>query len=259
MKKARVAIIGGTGFSNSFLKGEKIRVGTRYGPSPMLTMGKINEKDVIFLPRHDEGHLIPPHRINNRANIFALNSLGVERIIATSFVGAINEKYKPSDIVIPEDFIDFTKSRDYTFYDDVPVTHIDVSNLYCTELRKLLIKKAKERTERVWTDSIYICTEGPRYETPAEVRMFRAFGCDIVGMTGIPEAVLAHELEICYTTICFVSNMAAGMQEKISAEEISRKSKTFKNIVGTILKDTIQEIPRTKNCSCSNTLTGARF
>ena len=258
MKKARIAIIGGTGFNNGFLRGMNTRVGTRYGPSPMLTIGKIGGKDIIFLPRHGEGHTRPPHRINNRANIFALSSLGVERILATSVVGAINPKYKPGDIIIPRDFIDFTKSRPFTFYDEAPVTHIDVSTLYCPELREILSKTAKKRSETVWADAVYLCTDGPRYESPAEIRMFRTLGCDVVGMTGIPEAVLAHELEICYATICFVSNMAAGMQKRILAEDLTKKSKAFEDIIGRILKETVTNIPNKRNCPCSNTLEGAR-
>lgn len=258
MRKARIAIIGGTGFGNGFLKGVDTRVGTPYGPSPMLTIGKIGGKDVVFLPRHGEGHTLPPHRINNHANIFALHSLGVERIFATNVVGAINPKYKPGDLVIPNDFIDFTKSRPFTFYDDAPVTHVDVSTLYCPELREIILKAAKKHVEIVWMDAVYLCTEGPRYESPAEISMFRTLGCDIVGMTGMPEAILAHELEMCYATICFVSNMAAGMQERISAEDVVEKSKIFESLMGGILKETIADVPNKRSCTCSNVLEGAR-
>jgi len=258
MRKTRIAIIGGTGLDGGFLKGIKTRLGTPYGPSPTLTIGRMGGKDVVFLPRHGEGHRLPPHRINNRANIFALHSLGVERILATSVVGALNPKYKPGDIVIPSDFIDFTRSRQLTFYDDAPVTHIDVSRLYCPELREIISEAAKKRVENVWTDAVYLCTDGPRYESPAEVCMFRAFGCDVVGMTGMPEAVLAHELEMCYATICFVSNMAAGMQDKVSAEEVVEKSKVLGSLVGGVLKEAIADIPKKRSCSCSNVLEGAR-
>lgn len=258
MKKARIAIIGGTGFGDNFLKGIKTRLGTPYGPSPTLTIGRVVGRDIVFLPRHGEGHTQPPHKINNRANIFALHSLGVERILATNVVGGINPKYKPGDVVIPKDFIDFTRSRQSTFYDEGPVTHIDVSMLYCPELREIVSKIAKERMENVWSDATYVCTEGPRYESPAEIRMFRTFGCDIIGMTGIPEAVLAHELEMCYATVCFVSNMAASIQEKISAEKIVEKSKILESVVGKILKEAIRNISDKRSCSCSNALEGAR-
>lgn len=256
MQKVRIAIIGGTGFGVPF-RGTKTRLGTPYGPSPVLTIGKIGGKDLVFLPRHGEGHVVPPHRINDRANIFALHSLGVERIIATNVVGAVNLEYKSEEIVIPSDFIDFTKSRRSTFYDEAPVTHIDVSTLFCSELRQTIFNSAK-KLKNLHTDAVYACMEGPRYESPAEIHMLRTLGCDIVGMTGIPEAILAHELEICYATICFVSNMAAGIQKRISAEEIVEKSKILQMVVGKIIKETIINIPQKRNCLCSKTLEGAR-
>ncbi len=258
MKKVRLAIIGGTGLSGDFIKGTKTRLGTPYGPSPTLTLGKIGGSDIVFLPRHDEEHKFPPHKINDRANIFALHSLGVERIIATNIVGALNPKYRPGDIVIPSDFIDFTKLRPRTFYDEAPVTHVDVSALYCPELRNVLSEVAKKRVKNVWTGAVYACIEGPRYESPAEARMLHTLGCDAVGMTGLPEAVLAHELEMCYATICFVSNMAAGMQEKISAEDTVEKSKIFESTVGEILREVIADVPKRRNCPCSSALEGAR-
>lgn len=258
MKKVRLAIIGGTGLVGDFIKGTKTRLGTPYGPSPTLTIGKISGNDIVFLPRHDEGHKLPPHKINDRANIFTLHSLGVERILATNVVGALNPKYKPGDIVVPRDFIDFTRFRPHTFYDEAPVTHVDVSALYCPELRKILFEAAKKRMKNVWADAVYVCTEGPRYESPAEIHMFSTFGCDIVGMTGLPEAVLAHELEMCYATVCFVSNMAAGIQERMSAEEVVEKSKIFESMVGEILRGVVADIPKKRSCSCSSALEGAR-
>ena len=258
MITARIAIIGGIGFDSNFLEGTNKRLGTRYGPSPILTIGRISGKNVVFLPRHGKRHTLPPHRINNRANIFTLHSLGVERILATNVVGAINPKYEPGDVVIPNDFIDFTKSRPFTFYDDAPVTHVDVSEVYCPELRKIISQAAEKCDETVWTNAIYLCTEGPRYESPAERRMFRTFGCDVVGMTGIPEAVLAHELSMCYATICLVSNVATRTQERISAEKIVEKSKTFKKTMRGILKETIKSISNKKTCACANSLEGAR-
>lgn len=258
MRKARIAIIGGTGFDDGCIEGFKSRIGTPYGPSPTLTVGKIDGKDVVFLPRHDVGHKIPPHMINNRANIFAIHSLGVERILATNAVGAMNPKFRSGDIVIPHDFIDFTRSGYHTFYDYTPVTHVDVSTLYCPELREIMIKAAAKRITKPWAEAVYLNTAGPRYESSAEVRMFRTLGCDIVGMSGISEAVLAHELEMCYATLCFVTNMAAGMQSKISTEEVTQKGKGLELIIGDVLEETIVNIPKKRSCPCSNALEGAR-
>ena len=258
MRKAAIAIITGTGTKTFFQGGTKFRIGTPYGPSAIITLGRICNKNVALLPRHGETHEIPPHKINYRANIWALHTLNVKRILATNAVGAINLQYKPGDFIIPSDFIDFTKYRSLTFYDDAPVTHVDVSNLYCPELREHLFKSAKQKINRIWNDAVYLCTEGPRYESPAEIRMYRSFGCDVVGMTGLPEAVLAHELNICYSTLCFVSNMAAGIKKRISTDEVAEEGQKLGNVIKETLFETITHIPRKRNCICSRTLEGAR-
>jgi len=259
LKKAKIAIIGGTGFENSLKKVRQIRLGTPYGIPPPLHVGKICGKNVIFLPRHGPDHSVPPHKINYRANIYALYELGVQRILATNAVGAINLNFKPGDIVVPHDFVDLTKLRSATFYDEAPVTHIDVSQPYCPEIRKLLIETAKKLGFHVWDKAVIVCTEGPRYETPVEIKMFRRLGCDVVGMTGIPESVLARELEICYAPICYVSNMAAGMQKRLTALDVSKISKSVLPKIQRILIETIRILPSERNCPCVNALKDARF
>lgn len=258
MKKARIGLIGGTGFSELMENGTKIRVGTPYGPAPTITVGVVGGKSVAFLPRHGEKHTQPPHKINYRANIWALQALGVERIFATNAVGAINIKYSTGDLVAPMDFIDFTRNREQTFYDEAPVTHIDVSEPYCPELRNLLLQAAEDNGKRVWSDAVYLCTEGPRYETPAEIKMFRDLGCDVAGMTGLPEVVLARELEMCYVSLCFVTNMAAGMQERLSAELIIEDSRKLKKTLQTVINASIKAVPWKRSCYCSRTLEGTR-
>jgi 5'-methylthioadenosine phosphorylase len=261
LEKAKIAIIGGTGFEKLFTYTKQIRLGTPYGIAPPIFFGKIDDKSVIFLPRHGPTHSSPPHKINYRANIYALYEMGVERILATNAVGAINRDFKPGDVVVPHDFVDFTKLRSTTFYDEAPVTHIDVSQPYCPEIRKLLIETAEKLGLRVWNRAVLVCTEGPRYETPAEIEMFRRLGCDIVGMTGIPEAVLARELEMCYATICYVSNMAAGIQERLTAHEVSEASKQILPKIEQILIKTLKDFPleRKGNCPCAGALRDARF
>jgi 5'-methylthioadenosine phosphorylase len=256
--KARVAIIGGTGVGALLPGGTAIRVGTPYGPSPTMTLHHLEDRNVVCLPRHGQRHDLPPHKINYRSNIWALHSLSVERIFATSAVGGINPAYAQGALVIPRDFIDFTRSRHQTFYDSEPVTHIDVSQLYCPNLRNVLNRCAKARADQVWADSIYLCTEGPRYESPAEIGMFRSFGCDVVGMTGIPEAILARELEMCYATLCFVTNRAAGMRDRISAEDVMVESRRIRGVVQEVLRDAVTSLPRRRRCRCSRTLEGAR-
>src|SRR2546421_805077 len=220
--KPPVAIIGGSGISN-IIKGQRLTVGTPYGPTPPLTVGELEGKKVIFIPRHGENHSAPPHKVNYRANIHGLKKLGVERIIATNAVGAIDQRLTPGEIVIPSDLIDVTKSRVGTFYESSPVTHIDVSQPYCPRVREVLAASTAATGRSSPKDVVMACTEGPRYETPAEIRMLRRMGCGIVGMTGAPETFLARELEMCYASISFVSNMAAGLQRTLSAREVEEK------------------------------------
>ena len=258
MKKARIGIIGGTDFLSPIDEGTEIRMGTPYGPSPTIMIGKFGGKDVAYLPRHGKKHNLPPHKINYRANVWALQALGVERVLALNAVGAINTKYSLGDFAIPTDFVDFTKSRSFTFYNEAPVTHIDVSTPYCPELRKILFETAKKVIEGVWHDAIYLCTEGPRYETPAEIQVFRKLSCDVAGMTGLPELVLARELEMCYASLCFVTNMAAGLQKHLSAELIVEVSRKLKKPLQDVLKEAIESIPWKRSCLCSRTLEGTR-
>jgi len=259
MRTAIIAIITGTGINITLQGGTKFRIGTPYGPSTTITLGKIYNKNVALLPRHGEKHEVPPHRINYRANIWALHTLNVERILATNAVGAINLKYKPRDIIIPCDFIDLTKCRPLTFYDSAPITHVDVSHLYCSELRERLLESGKKRLNQIWNDAVYLCTEGPRYESPAEIRMYRSFGCDVVGMTGFPEALLAHELNMCYATLCYASNMAAGIQGRISTQEVAEEGQNLGNMIKEILVETVANISRKRDCMCSRALEGVRF
>ncbi len=238
---------------------EKIRVGTLYGLSPPISVGEISERLVAFLPRHGVHHSIPPHKVNYRANIYALHEIGVERIIATNAVGAINLDFRPGDLVVPHDLIDFTKLRKLTFYDEAPVTHIDLSQPYCPEIRVLLIETIKKHFARTWGRSVLVCTEGPRYETPAEIEMLRRLGCDIVGMTSFPEAVLARELEICYATVCFVSNMAAGIQQRLTAREVTKMAKQKMPLIRQILTEIIEHLPIERHCPCAHALEDARF
>lgn len=260
MDKVKFAIIGGSGFEQMFKTEKQIMVGTPYGIATPIAISKAGDRTVVFLPRHGQDHSIPPHEINYRANIHALHDLGVERIIALNAAGAINRDFQPGDIVVPHDFIDFTKRRSVTFYDSAPVTHIDVSQPYCPEMRKQLIKSLREISIRTWETAVMACAEGPRFETPAEIEMFRRLGCDVIGMTGLPEAVLARELEMCYATVCSVSNMAAGSQAKHSPTSSLEISKKVTPKIEQALIETIGALPlERKECPCHSALRDARF
>lgn len=261
MEKIKVAIIGGTGFEKMLKGVSELRPKTPYGLVPSLLIGKVANRQVVFLPRHGPNHSVPPHMINYRANIRALHEMGVERIIATNAVGAINRRFKPGDMAVPHDFVDFTKNRSATFYDGAPVTHIDVSQPFCPQIRELLIEIARKHDLRVWEKAVLVCTEGPRYETPAEIGMFRRLGCQIVGMTGFPEAVLARELQMCYASICYITNRGAGMQQRLTVLEVSKSAKETLPKIQEVLIETIRVLPaeRDNRCSCAKALESARF
>jgi len=259
LRKAEIAIIGGTGQEKLLNYSEQIVNGTPYGLAPPIFLGEVDGKTVAFMPRHGVHHGVPPHKVNYRANVYALHQIGVQRILATNAIGAINRDIKPSDLVVPHDLVDFTKSRQSTFYDGEPVTHVDVSQLFCPEIRSVLIKTAKRICERVVDRAVLVCTEGPRLETPAEIRMFGRMGCDVVGMTALPEAVLARELEMCYATVCFVTNMAAGIQKRLTAEELAEVAKRTAPIIQQILRETVKHLPTKRQCQCARALEKARF
>jgi len=246
--KIRIGIIGGSGLENA-VEGEKIIVNTPYG-EVYVKIGIMANERVAFIPRHGEKHENPPHKVNYRGNLWALKTLGVERVIATNAVGGIRNGLNPGDLLIPHDFIDFTKGRTYTFYDQKAI-HIDLTTPYCPELRKLIIDVAEEMNIKVWDSGVYVCTEGPRFETPSEIRMFRLLGADVVGMTGVPEVILARELKMCYATICVITNYAAGMQKRISQEEVDEIMKGRMKKVIEIINGVVQRIPiERKNCMC---------
>jgi len=249
-----VAVVGGSGLEKMLDRGRIVEVETQYGKPPSVTIGKIKHHEVAFIPRHGVRHEVPPHKVNYRAIVIGLKSLGVERVIATNAVGAISEKYAPGDIAIPVDIVDFTKARPATLYDSGPVIHVDVTEPYCPSLRKLLIESAKRQAKKLWTNSVMVCTEGPRFETPAEIRMFRRLGCDLVGMTGAPEVFFAREAGLCYATICFISNMAAGMQAKVSHKEVEEVASRVTSVMATIVSQSIAHLHNAEPCRCRSSL-----
>jgi 5'-methylthioadenosine phosphorylase len=256
-----LGIIGGTGVYDPeiFEESRVERLKTPYGEVSEVYLGTVRGREVAFLPRHGRNHDIPPHRVNYRANIFALKELGVERIISTNSVGGISRSLKPGDMVIPVDFMDFTRGRPSTFYDH-EVVHIDVSTAYCPEVREALLAAAEKRTEDVFDGGVYACTEGPRFETPSEIQMMEAVGCDVVGMVGVPEVVLAREVEICYGSICTVTNMAAGISEgKLTATEVVEMVKRNQENLKEVVVEAIASIPEERGCDCKKALQGARM
>lgn len=255
----RLAVIGGTGlYDPKDLEGAGGRmVETPYGGVEVI-VGRLLGREVIFLPRHGKGHANPPHRVNYRANIYALKTLGAARVIATNAAGGVNPGLRPGDAVIPNDFIDLTRGRAGTFYDE-EVVHIDLSAPYCPEVRGALLEAVKAVLGRA-PEGVYGCTDGPRFETPAEIRMLRTLGCDVVGMTGCPETALARELELCYASVCTVTNYAAGLgEEKLTATEVLEVVRRNEENLRKVLVGAIERIPEERSCGCGTALAGAKM
>ncbi len=218
-----LAIIGGSGLSqlSSLDVSHQKVVRTPYGePSGALTFGRIGQQEVVFLARHGFGHTIPPHRVNYRANIWALGQgAGATRIVSVASVGGIRADLAPGSLVIPHQLIDYTSGRTASFYDnqDAPVVHIDFTQPYDESLRQQLLDAAVRAGVEAGNGAVYAVSQGPRLETAAEINRFERDGADVVGMTGMPEAALAREAELPYAAISVVANWAAGRGDSSKA------------------------------------------
>ena len=235
------AVIGGTGLTS--LSGLAIEreeaVVTPFGePSSVVIHGELAGAKVVFLPRHGEGHAIAPHQINYRANVWALQHVGVTHVLAVNAVGGIGAASKPGGLLIPDQIVDYTWSREHTFFsDDAPVTHVDFTHPYSKRLRQILCEAARESGIAVMEHGTYGVTQGPRLETAAEIDRMEKDGCDVVGMTGMPEAGLARELALDYAAITVVVNHAAGRGPGEITMDIIKKNVTLGMAkVGTLLE-----------------------
>lgn len=252
MKKA---IIGGTGVYNAGEEKSTRLVETKYGDVE-LDILNINGEEIVFLARHGKDHSLPPHLINYRANIMALKEIGVEYIYATAAVGSCNDNYGPGDIVVIEDFLDFTKVRPVTFFEggDEPVKHVDMSDPYCKNLRDEFYNMAKKENLEIKGQAVYVCTEGPRFETAREIQMYKNIGGDVVGMTNVPEVVLAKELGICYSTIGIVSNYCTGISGEIALHDIQGALEVNKEKITNVFIKIFGEELNKKNCNCEGSI-----
>ncbi|MBI5462867.1 MAG: S-methyl-5'-thioinosine phosphorylase [Gammaproteobacteria bacterium] len=243
-----LAIIGGTGLTS--LKNLEIErrevMHTPYGePSGPLVHGTMCGRPVVFLPRHGTAHTIPPHEVNYRANLWALQNIGITKVIAVAAVGGITAAMKPSALAIPDQIIDYTWSRQHTFFqgDLTKVTHVDFTNPYSEELRAILLQAGRAAGLDLHDGGTYGATQGPRLETAAEITRMERDGCDIVGMTGMPEAALARELELSYAACAVVANWAAGRGVgEISMDDIDRNLKVGMDRLRSLLEQVIPMI-----------------
>ena len=246
---AKVALIAGTGFydlPNLTNRREQI-VDTKYGQAKIIT-GNMGDVEIVFLTRHGSGHTIPPHMINYRANIKALQQLGVSSVVAVNVVGGVDRTLKPGDLTLIDDFIDYTSGRISTFFDggdEFGVQHIDMTNVYDKGLQEALLESAKSLGIELRTGGVYAGFNGPRFETPAEIRMVAQAGATVVGMTGCPEAALAREIGLPYAAIALIVNPAAGLsEEEITMAAIDNALAAGRTKVLAILGDAISRIAK---------------
>jgi len=262
MTQANIGIIGGSGLYE--IEGltdiEEVDVSTPFGqPSDRIVVGTLQGKRVAFLPRHGRGHRILPGEVNARANVYALKSLGVERIISVSACGSMKEAVAPLDIVIPDQIIDRTKGRDSTFFGHGLAVHISFAEPFCPELSDILYAAAKKVGAKVHKGGTYVCIEGPRFSSKAESKMHRLWDVDIIGMTAMPEAVLAREAEICYATIAMSTDYdvwhetEAPVTAEMVVQNLLRNVETAKSI----LREALPLIGPERDCECATALSVA--
>lgn len=223
-----IGIIGGSGLTrlDALRISRREVINTPYGdPSAPLLFGELDGLEVVFLPRHGSSHSIPPHRVNYRANIWALQQAGISEIVGMAAVGGIGSNMAPGTLCVADQIIDYTSDRKHTFFEDdlTAVTHIDFTEPYCQALRSKLIRAAERSQVEVVEQGTYGATQGPRLETAMEIRRLARDGCDLVGMTGMPEAGLARELDLCYANLSLVVNWGAGLGDgPITMREIEK-------------------------------------
>ncbi len=260
----KIGLIGGSGLYEipGFRPTREEKITTPYGdPSDAYMILEAEGMEVAFLPRHGRGHAIAPHRINYRANLWGMKRLGVERIIAVNATGGIGPSYTPGRIALPDQIVDFTGgARPSTFFEADDVLHIDFTEPYCPELRGVLQQAARRTGADLIPEGTYVCVNGPRLETPAEIKFFAAAGGHIVGMTGMPEAVLARELEICYSVLAVVTNHAAGLNGKrLTTTEVVEAMGKASGRVKEIIRAALGNIPSRRACPCATALRETRL
>jgi len=255
-----IAIIGGSGlYSADELKNiEEVKIHTPYGkPSDNIIIGTFNGMKIAFLSRHGRGHQYPAHLVNYRANIWALKELGVKRILAASSCGSLREELKPGTIVVLDQFIDRTTNRASTFYEGSKTCHISVAEPFCSQLRSVMLSAGQKLNLPTKPEGTYICIQGPRFSTKAESNLFRSWGADIVGMTLIPEAVLAREAEICYSNISLVTDYDCWKDSHVTIQEVLKVMGENVEKARKLLFSAIESLPAERSCECSTALKDA--
>jgi 5'-methylthioadenosine phosphorylase len=265
-RRTSIGVIVGTGVKQFLqeiksMPAEELTVDTRYGEAHLVCLKwqRENTNDIVevfILPRHGHLHEVPPHMINYKANITALKRVGVDGIISTAAVGALHDGLNIGDILVPDQLIDWTKQRPLTFFEhasSAPV-HVDMTQPFCERLRKLLITASTKARVKAVNGGCYVCTDGPRYETAAEVKALRLLGGDVVGMTVATEAILAREACICYAPLCVVTNYAAGIKSaRLSHSEVTEAMKQASGNLSLLISVAV-DLYVVEDCACKHSL-----
>ena len=255
----KIGVIGGSGLYEleGFENVEFLDISTPWGkPSDQLIRGVYGDVELIFLPRHASGHKIMPSEINYRANIFSLKMLEVDWIISISAVGSMKKEIAPGHIVIPAQFIDYTKKRESTFFGEGIVAHVSMANPVCPQLSQVLFNAAFSSGATVHMGGTYICIEGPQFSTKAESELFRSWDVDVIGMTNMPEAKLAREAEICYSTMAFSTDYDCWHEEfeDVTVDDVVETLQKNVELAKVVIKNVLELIPNEKKCSCNTAL-----
>ena len=259
--RAEIGVFGGSGFYALLSDADSVEVDTPYGaPSGPLVVGDIGGRSVAFLPRHGSGHRYPPHRIPYRANLWAMRSLGVTQLLGPCAAGSLSPSVHPGDFVVCDQLVDRTSGRTQTFYDDRAV-HVSFADPYCPAGRAAALTAAASVGITAHDGGTMVVVEGPRFSTRAESRWYADAGWSVVNMTGHPEAVLARELELCYTSIALITDYDVGVPgvPAVTAEEVFRVFSSNNERLRELLFALIPALPVARDCPCGSALTGADF
>jgi 5'-methylthioadenosine phosphorylase len=259
VERADVGIIGGSGLYEieGFTDVREVAVDTPFGPpSDRLVVGRLEGRSVAFLPRHARGHRLLPSELNYQANVFALKTLGVERILSVSAVGSLKEKYVPLHIVIPEQLVDRTTQRRSTFFGRGLVAHVAFADPFCPDLSRAAAEACREAGATFHTGGTYVCIEGPQFSTRAESELYRSWGMDIIGMTNLQEAKLAREAEICYTTIALVTDYDSWHPEhdQVTVDMIVANLMQNARTAQQAIASAVGMLPFDRTCECATAL-----
>ncbi|MGE5137510.1 MAG: S-methyl-5'-thioadenosine phosphorylase [Gemmatimonadota bacterium] len=257
--QAAIGVIGGSGFYELFTSADEVKVETPFGaPSDVLTVGEVAGRRVAFLPRHGRDHRYPPHRIPYRANLWALRSAGVRQVLAPSAVGSLTAEQGPGTLIIPDQLVDRTSGREHTFYDADRAVHIGFADPYCPHGRELAAAAARANGWPTVDSGTLVVINGPRFSTRAESRWYAAQGWTLIGMTGHPEAVLARELAMCYTSLSLVTDTDAGVLEGegVTQAEVFREFAKNVTRLRELVLGIIAALPEDRACPCPHVLGG---